>query len=225
VHIDQWLPVIPPLAVYLLVMAMVGIESLGIPVPGETALIAAALLSSTAQVSIAWGWVAVAGAVGAIAGDAIGYALGRRYGRPLFEWLGGKFPRHFGPDHVAYAEHVFARWGAAAVLFGRWVALLRIFAGPLAGALRMPYWRFLLANAAGALSWAFAVSAAVHYLGVAAETALSRFSYLALLAGVLVGMAGAIFLRKRMNTLVSNYAEQHRAGERADAGACEQPAR
>ncbi len=222
--IDQWLQAIPPLAVYLLVMATVGIESLGIPVPGETALIAAALLSATADVSVAWGWVAAAGAVGAIAGDSAGYALGRRYGRPLFDWLGGKFPRHFGPDHVAYAEDVFGRWGAAAVLFGRWVALLRIFAGPLAGALRMRYPRFLLANAAGGLSWALAVSAAVHYLGVAAETALSRFSYLALLAGVLVGIAGAIFLRKRVNTLVSSYAEQRRTGPDADADACEQPA-
>jgi membrane protein DedA with SNARE-associated domain len=220
VPIDQWLQVIPPLAVYLLVAAMVGIESLGIPFPGETALIAAALLSSAARAGIAWWWVAVAAAAGAIGGDSVGYALGRRYGRGLFGWLGGKFPRHLGPDHVAYAEHVFGRWGATAVFFGRWVAILRIFAGPLAGALRMPYSRFLLANAAGGLGWALAVSAAVHYLGVAAETALSRFSYAALLAGIVVGLAGAVLLRKKMNTLVANHAAARAA--KSDAGLSEQ---
>jgi membrane protein DedA with SNARE-associated domain len=213
VHIDQWLQVIPPLAVYLLVAAMVGIESLGIPFPGETALIAAALLSSAGGLDIAWGWVAVAGAVGAVGGDSVGYAIGHRYGRPLFDWLGGKFPRHFGPDHVAYAEHVFGRWGAPAVFFGRWVAILRIFAGPLAGALRMPYSRFLLANAAGGLTWAVGVTAAVHYLGVAAETVLSRFSYVALIAGVLVGLACALYLRKRMNALVAAHAAARAAAE------------
>jgi membrane protein DedA with SNARE-associated domain len=198
--------VIPPLAVYLLVAAMVGVESLGVPFPGETGLIAAALLSTAAHGHIVWGWAGLAGALGAVAGDSAGYAIGRRYGRALFDGLGRKLPRHFGPDHVAYAEHVFGRWGASAVFLGRWVALLRIFAGPLAGALRMPYRRFFLANAAGGLCWALGVAAAVHYVGVAAETVLSRFSYLALLAGAAAGLGAALVLRKKMSALIAEHA-------------------
>jgi hypothetical protein len=72
----------------------------------------------------------------------------------LFERLGRRFPKHFGPGHVALAKQLFTRWGVWAVFFGRFVALLRILAGPLAGALRMRYRYFLAANAAGAICWA-----------------------------------------------------------------------
>ena len=70
----------------------------------------------------------------------------------LFERLGKRFPKHFGPGHVALAKQLFARWGVWAVFFGRFIALLRILAGPLAGALKMRYPHFLAANATGALS-------------------------------------------------------------------------
>src|SRR5204862_172864 len=86
------------------------------------------------------------GRAAAMTGDSIGYLIGHRAGSPLFDWLGRKFPRHFGPGHVALAERVFTRHGVWAVFFGRFIALLRIFAGPLAGSLRMPYGRFLAAN-------------------------------------------------------------------------------
>src|SRR5438309_1433215 len=79
--------------------------------------------------------------------DSIGYSIGRKGGKPLFEWLGRKFPKHFGPSHLATAERAFQKWGMWAVFFGRFIALLRIFAGPLAGALKMRYSRFLTANA------------------------------------------------------------------------------
>jgi membrane protein DedA with SNARE-associated domain len=69
--------------------------------------------------------------------------VGHHHGMGLFTWAGRRLPRHFGPPHVAAVERLFARWGVLAVFFGRFVALLRIFAGPLAGALRMPYRGFL----------------------------------------------------------------------------------
>ena len=150
-NVEAILQTIPPIAVYILVGAVIGIESLGVPLPGEIALVSAALLSSRHSLDISPIGVAGAAALGAIIGDTIGYSIGRRYGMSLFERLGKRFPKHFGPGHVALAKQLFQRWGVWAVFFGRFIALLRIFAGPLAGAMRMRYPRFLAANASGAI--------------------------------------------------------------------------
>src|SRR5699024_1706490 len=114
------------------------VESLGMPFPGEITLISAALLSSRDSLDISPVWVAVCAAAGAIAGDSIGFGIGHRFGRPLFDWLGRKFPKHFGPKYVAFAESVFTRYGVWAVFFGRFIALLRLLAGPVAGASEEP---------------------------------------------------------------------------------------
>ena len=88
-----------------------------------------------------------------------------------------------------FAERLFDRWGARAVFFGRFIALLRIFAGPLAGALKMRYSRFLLANVSGALCWAGGTTALVYYAGMAAERWLTRgFSWIALVVAVVGGV-------------------------------------
>jgi len=179
-QVQHWLATLPPLLVYLVVAVVIGTESLGIPVPGEIALVSAAVLASTGAVSV--GWVAVAASTGAIVGDSIGYAIGRRGGRRVLERLGRRFPRHLGPPQLAHAERIFARWGVWAVFFGRFVALLRILAGPLAGSLKVPYPRFLL--------WG---------LGRAAERWLSDFSWLALLVAVVLGIATTLYLRHRAN--------------------------
>ena len=131
--------------------------------------------------------VGAAATIGAIVGDTIGYSIGRRYGMGLFERLGKRFPKHFGPGHVALAKQLFTRWGMWAVFFGRFIALLRIFAGPLAGALKMPYSHFLAANATGGLFWAGGTTAVVYYLGLAAEKWLSRFSWIALVVAIVIG--------------------------------------
>ena len=131
--------------------------------------------------------MAGAAAIGAIVGDSIGYAIGRRGGRPLLERLGRRFPKHLGPPHLARAERTFARWGVWAVFFGRFIALLRILAGPLAGALQVPYRKFLLANATGGIVWAFGTVFAIYYVGQAAEEYLKDFSWVALVVAVVAG--------------------------------------
>ena len=136
-NVDALLETIPPIAVYLIVGLVIGLESLGIPLPGEIALVSAALLASRHTLDINPVAVGAAATLGAIVGDTIGYSIGHRYGMSLFERLGKRFPRHFGPGHVALAKQLFARWGVWAVFFGRFIALLRILAGPLAGALKM----------------------------------------------------------------------------------------
>src|SRR5947207_6742808 len=142
---QHWLATLSPILVYLVVGGVVGVESLGLPVPGEIALVAASVLAATGHTSV-W-WVAACASAGAIVGDSIGYTIGRRGGRAMLERLGRRFPRHFGPPHLAKAERLFARWGVWTVFFGRFIALLRMLACPLAGALRVSYRRVLVANA------------------------------------------------------------------------------
>ncbi|GLX16406.1 DedA family protein [Streptomyces lavendulae] len=196
-HIQEWLEEIPAISVYLLVGLVIGLESLGIPLPGEIILVSSALLASQhGHIDpVVLGLCAVAGA---IIGDSIGYAIGRRGGKPLLERLGRRFPKHFGPDQVAMAERSFDRWGMWAVFFGRFVALLRIFAGPLAGVLRMPYWRFLVANVLGGILWAGGTTAVIYYVGIVAEPWLKRFSWLALVVALLIGLTVTLVLRSRM---------------------------
>jgi membrane protein DedA with SNARE-associated domain len=194
-HIDQWIDSVPPTSVYALIALIIGLESVGIPLPGEIALVSASLLAARGVVSP--GWVAVCAVLGAIVGDSIGYAIGRKGGKPLFDRLGRRFPSHFGPEHLANAERSFERWGMWAVFFGRFVALLRMFAGPLAGALRMPYWKFLIANVLGALAWAGGTTVLVYEVGKVAEKWLSGFSWVGLALAVVGGGVSALILKKR----------------------------
>ncbi|MFJ3881058.1 DedA family protein [Streptomyces sp. NPDC090077] len=196
-HVQEWLEEIPAISVYLLVGLVIGLESLGIPLPGEIILVSSALLASQhGQIDpVVLGLCAIAGA---IIGDSIGYAIGRRGGKPLLEKLGRRFPKHFGPDQVAMAERSFDRWGMWAVFFGRFVALLRIFAGPLAGVLQMPYWRFLVANVLGGILWAGGTTAVIYSVGIVAEPWLKRFSWLALVVALLIGLTVTLVLRSRM---------------------------
>jgi len=200
--VDAFLISIPPLVVYLTVGLVVGVESLGVPLPGEIVLVSAALLSSRHELDVSPLWIAVAATTGAVVGDSIGYGIGRRYGMELFAWAGRKLPRHFGPAHVSAAERLFARWGVFAVFFGRFVALLRIFAGPLAGALGMHYRRFLAANILGGICWAVGTTFAVYLLGIVAERWLQRFSWIGLAAAVLAGLTIGWVVRRRTARLL-----------------------
>jgi len=195
--VDSLLQTIPPLAVYFIVGGVIGIESLGIPLPGEIVLVSAALLASHHELAVNPIAVGAAAVVGAVVGDTIGYTIGRRFGMALFDRLATRFPKHVNHGHVALGERLFARWGVWAVFFGRFIALLRILAGPLAGALKMPYPQFLAANAGGALCWAGGTTALVYYIGLAAERWLSRFSWIGLVAVVLGGITVALVLRNR----------------------------
>ncbi|WP_329345336.1 DedA family protein [Streptomyces sp. NBC_01352] len=212
-HVQDWLDTVPAAAVYALVGIVIGLESLGIPLPGEIILVSAALLSSQ-HAGIDPVVLGVCATVGAIVGDSIGYAIGRKGGRPMLTWLGKKFPRHFSEGHIATAERSFQKWGMWAVFFGRFVALLRIFAGPLAGVLRMPYWKFLIANVLGGILWAGGTTAVIYYVGIVAESWLKRFSWLGLVAAVLVGLTSMLIIkRKAKNATADNATPRKQAAE------------
>ncbi len=217
-HVQEWLETIPPVAVYALVGVVIGLESLGIPLPGEIVLVSSALLASQhGDINpYVLGGCATAGA---IIGDSIGYAIGRKGGRPLLAWLGGKFPKHFGEANIALAERSFQKWGMWAVFFGRFVALLRIFAGPLAGVLQMPYWKFLVANVFGGILWAGGTTAVIYSVGVVAEAWLKRFSWLGLVLAVLVGVTSMLVIKNRAKKAAAQASEQ--ASVKASAQASE----
>ncbi len=208
-NVDALLQTIPPFAVYVVVGLVIGLESLGVPLPGEIALVSAALLASHHTLAINPIGVGAAATIGAVVGDSIGYTIGRRFGMTLFERLGKRFPNHFGPGHVALAKQFFSRWGMWAVFFGRFIALLRIFAGPLAGALKMPYSHFLAANASGGLIWAGGTTAIVYYLGLAAEKWLSRFSWIGLVLAVVIGVVVTLVMRDRTSKAIAKLDHEH----------------
>lgn len=196
VHVQEWLETVPAVSIYLLVGLVIGLESLGIPLPGEIILVSSALLASQ-HGDIDPFILGACASAGAIIGDSIGYAIGRKGGRPLLAWLGKKFPKHFSEGHIATAERSFEKWGMWAVFFGRFVALLRIFAGPLAGVLHMPYWKFLIANVFGGILWAGGTTAVIYYVGVVAESWLKRFSWLGLVLAVLIGLTSMLVLKRK----------------------------
>ena len=216
-NVQALLQSIPPLAVYLVVGGVVGVESLGVPLPGEIVLVSAALMSSHHDLAVNPIGIGIAAVIGAVVGDSIGYSIGHRFGMPLFDKLGRRFPKHFGPGHVMLAERLFNRWGVRAVFFGRFIALLRIFAGPLAGALKMHYPRFLAANVSGAICWAGGTTALVYFAGMAAERWMERFSWIALVVAVVAGLIAAILLRERTSRAIAELEAEHerKAGTRA----------
>jgi membrane protein DedA with SNARE-associated domain len=197
---------VSPVVVYAIVALVIGLESMGIPLPGEVILVSASLLASRQGLDVSPLWVALAASAGAIVGDSIGYLAGRRWGERMFDVLGRRFPRHAGPHHLDYARHVFTRYGVWAVFFGRFVALLRIFAGPVAGALRMPYPRFLAANALGGLIWACGTTAAIYALGTRAEQWLKGSAWIALALAVCSVIAISTVFRRRLERAVARYA-------------------
>jgi membrane protein DedA with SNARE-associated domain len=181
----------------VLLFALVALESTGVPLPGETALIAAGVLASQGHYSIVW--VIVVAAAGAIVGDNAGYWIGRKGGRALLRRipiLRDHFERILPP-----AEAFFERHGAKAVFFGRFISLLRVTAAWLAGIGHMSWWRFLFWNAAGGIVWAAAFGVVAYYAGRTAAEAINKYGLYAGIALVVVIVVGVVAVhvgRKRM---------------------------
>jgi membrane protein DedA with SNARE-associated domain len=176
---------IPEHVGYLAVAVFVGVEASGVPVPGETALIAAAVLASQGELSIEL--VIAIAAAAAIVGDNIGYWLGRRYGRRLMERPGRTKVRRQAA--LARGEQLFDRHGPKAVFLGRWIALLRIWAAWLAGIAGMRWRSFLLWNALGGIGWALFFGLLGYWGGEATAELVAR---LGVGAAVAVGVAAVV---------------------------------
>jgi membrane protein DedA with SNARE-associated domain len=147
---------------YWALAAIIALESMAVPLPGETALIVAALIAATTDVLNIWVVIAVA-AFGAIVGDIIGFWIGREVG---FRWLikYGRYLRITEP-RIKLGQYLFLRHGGKVVFFGRFIAVLRVLAAFLAGANSMRWAPFLLANATGGIVWASSFGFGAYYLG------------------------------------------------------------
>lgn len=147
---------------YLGVALVVGLESMGIPLPGETTLIAAVLYASTTHNMNIFGIIAAAVA-GAVIGDNLGYLIGRRFGMPLLVHYGPRIG--IGESKIKLGRYLFAHYGLSVVFFGRFIAVLRALAAVLAGINQMAWLPFFAANLSGAIFWAGGFGGAAAVLG------------------------------------------------------------
>src|SRR5467141_1192208 len=181
-----------------IISVVVALESAGLPLPGETILVAAALLAAaTNQIDIAV--VVAAAAAGAIVGDGIGYAVGRRFGMPLLR----KYGRYIRLDEnrLLIGRYLFFRYGNAVVFFGRFIAVLRMFAALLAGANSMPAGRFFFFNVAGGVCWACLFGFGAYAAGAEIYKISGILSVISLGLFIAAGYALSIFIRRNEVTL------------------------
>jgi membrane protein DedA with SNARE-associated domain len=183
---------------YLAVVIFVAIESAGIPFPGETMLLVAAIYAGTShKLSILW--VIAAAAAGAIIGDNLGFWVGREGGYRLL--------RRYGPyirldeGKLKLGLYLFRRHGDKVVFFGRFVAVLRAWAAFLAGTNRMPWDRFLLFNALGGIVWATVYGLAGYFLGNSVHSLTGPVGIATLVLAVLVIIVSLIFVRRNEQRL------------------------
>ncbi len=214
--IDGWLESYGYLVVFLLVM----LESIGVPVPGETALIGAALYAgSTGKLEI-WGVIAVAIA-GAIVGDNIGFSIGRYGGARLLLRHGHKIGLHEG--RLKIGIWLFRRHGGKVVFWGRFVSILRTYAAFLAGTNQMAWPRFLVFNAAGAVVWATAFGVAYYVFGSALQRLSTTIDVTLGVAGVMGLVAFLVWSKRKENELLER-AEREVPGSVAEALGEDEPA-
>jgi len=189
---------------YWAVFLAVGLESVGVPIPGETTLIAAALFAgATHRLSLVY--LVIVASVAAIAGDNLGYLLGRGGGYRLLRRYGHRV--HVDEAKLKVGRYLFARHGGGVVFFGRFITVLRTYAAFLAGTNLMSWRRFLLYNAAGGILWAVLVGAGAYLLGAAVH----RVSTAVTVAGgvlLVIVVATLIFYMRRHMKRLERKAEQ-----------------
>ena len=177
----------------LVVAVVIGLESIGLPFPGESVLILAGIFAGT-QHQLNIFWVVVVAAVAAIVGQAIGYAVGREFGYRLL--------LRYGPyvrvteSRIKLGEYLFLRHGRKIIVVARFVPLLRSLAGILAGANRMPWLQFLLANSIGAFAWAAVFGFAAYFLGHEVEHVAGPIMIAIGIVAVILLAIGANFVGK-----------------------------
>jgi membrane-associated protein len=170
---------------YWATFILIAIETMGVPVPGETALIASAIGASKGHLSIAL--LIVLAASAAIIGDNVGFAIGRKYGRRVFVKPGPMYNQRLAL--LDMGEPFFAKHGPKAVFLGRWVAGLRIASAWLAGMNKMSWPTFVFYNALGGICWATGVGLGAYYAGHTFEKVISKIGVFGAGAIVLVIVA------------------------------------
>jgi membrane protein DedA with SNARE-associated domain len=182
------------------VAAIIGLECLGLPVPGETALLGAAIYAGTKHDFNINAVIAVA-AVAATAGRMIGYVIGHKFG----SWLLLRYGRYMGltTGRIKLGQYLFVRYGGKIVFFAQFVPVLRTLAGPFAGANLMPWRNFIFANAVSSCVWAVSYGYAAYWVGGEFERLQGRMVLPLVSIAVIALIAGALFVRQREAQLIT----------------------
>jgi membrane protein DedA with SNARE-associated domain len=183
---------------YLAVFLIVGLESVGIPLPGETVLIAAATYAATTGRLDIW-IIFLAATAGAILGDNLGYWIGYRGGYKLARKYGHKI--RLDERKLKVGRYIFDRHGGKVVFFGRFVSVLRTFAAFLAGTVHMAWPRFLAYNASGGVVWAAIFSFGFYIAGNTLEKLSGTVNVVLISLAVLVVIAVFLIVRRQTNLL------------------------
>jgi membrane protein DedA with SNARE-associated domain len=196
-----------------IVFALVFLESIGLPLPGEAILVSAAIFAGTTQ-ELSIVLVLFAAIIGAILGSIIGFWIGDRYGYPLLLRYGSYIG--LTETRIKIAQYLFRRQGIIVVLIARFVAVMRSVVGFIAGANRMPFTNFMIANSAGAAGWALFYGLGAYYLGKGVEEFAKPFALaLAVIAAVVI--VSAIIYWRRIERQLADAAERDIPGPlRAD---------
>ena len=183
---------------YAAVFILVGLESLGIPLPGETILITAGIYAGTTHKLSIW-WIFAVAAAGAILGDNIGFWIGDKGGYRLLR----RYGHYVRADEakIKVGRYVFDRQGAKVVFFGRFVSVLRTYAAFLAGTLKMHWRRFLPFNAVGGLVWSAIYAFAAYGLGNSINKASKTLDIILGVVAVVVVVAAIVLVRRQANKL------------------------
>jgi membrane protein DedA with SNARE-associated domain len=194
---DAFISLIPIYGPWI-IFGIVALESAGVPLPGETILIAASLLAATTgQINIVV--VVLAAAAGAIVGDGMGYMVGRQLGLPFLRRY-GRYIR-LDEDRLLIGRYLFFQYGNAVVFFGRFIAVLRMFAALLAGVNGMPAGRFFLFNMTGGVCWACLFGFGAYAAGAEIYKISGTLSVLSLGLFIAAGYVFSIFIRRNEVTL------------------------
>jgi membrane protein DedA with SNARE-associated domain len=207
---------------YAAVFLFVGIESLGIPFPGETMVIVAATYAGATHHLTIW-LIWLAAAAGAIIGDNIGFGIGHWGGYRLIRRYGHKV--RLNEAKIKVGRLIFDRHGGKVVFFGRFVSVLRTYAAFLAGTTRMPYLRFLFFNASGGIVWSGIYAIGFYYLGSALEHVRGPVDYGLGGVAVVAVILFVLWLRRNEKRLEAEAErvypgplEEYEAGERTGGG-------
>jgi membrane protein DedA with SNARE-associated domain len=185
---------------YLTVFVIVGLESTGVPLPGETTLVAAGLYAGATHRLNIFG-VVLAAAAGAILGDNLGYLVGHWGGYRLLVRY-GRYIR-LSEKRIKIARYLFLRYGGEVVFFGRFTAILRTYAAFLAGTTRMPWRRFLFYNAAGGVVWASGYGGGAYLLGRQIERVSGPLEIVFVLVGVVAVVVATLLIRRQEDRLAA----------------------
>jgi membrane protein DedA with SNARE-associated domain len=191
---------------YWVVATVVGLESMGVPLPGETTLVSAAVYAGSTHELNIW-LLTLAAAIGAIAGDNAGFWIGREYGYALL--VRYRYVVRLSERRIKLGQFLFDRHGGKVVFFGRFVAFLRVVAALLAGINCMDWRRFLLFNALGGLAWAALFGWAGYAFGKRIEEVTSSLAVFSVILVAAAFLAGMWFVRRHEASLEEQAERAH----------------